>query len=119
MPKYYITIVLAFASTCAVGQVQNATVSTSPETFNEDESVTLTFSGINTSLWGVNDLYLWAWYFKNEIETVVLMLVMGMGVIQTKHLNSPIMVMAHTVLHQRHKHFLTILASLKWGVGKS
>ena len=69
MPKYYITIVLAFASTCAFGQVQNATVSTSPETFNEDESVTLTFSGINTSLWGVNDLYLWAWYFKNDIQS--------------------------------------------------
>ena len=69
MPKHYITIVLALASICALGQVQNATLSTSPETFNEDESVTLIFSGINTSLWGVNDLYLWAWFFKNGVES--------------------------------------------------
>ena len=69
MLKHYITILLALGSICVLGQVQNATLSTSPETFNEDESVTLTFSGINTSLWGVNDLYLWAWYFKNGIET--------------------------------------------------
>ena len=69
MPKNYITILLALASTCVLGQVQNATLTTSPETFNEDESVTLIFSGINTSLWGVNNLYLWAWYFKNGIET--------------------------------------------------
>ena len=37
--------------------------------FNEDESVTLTFGGIDASVWGTTDLYLWAWYGKNGSTT--------------------------------------------------
>ena len=33
-------------------QVQEATLHLNPETFNDNESVTLTFSGIDASLWG-------------------------------------------------------------------
>ncbi|MEK9530084.1 MAG: alpha-amylase family glycosyl hydrolase [Flavobacteriaceae bacterium] len=69
MPKNLFIIALVFVGTFAIGQVQNATLSTSPETFNEDESVTLTFSGLNPSQWGVTDVYLWAWYFKNGIQS--------------------------------------------------
>jgi len=58
-----------FFCALAIGQVQNATLITTPETFNEDESVTLKFSGISTSQWGSDDVYLWAWYFKNGVQT--------------------------------------------------
>ena len=68
---FKILFILTFTFFCAlaIGQVQNVTLTVSPETFNEDESVTLTFSGINASQWGVTDLYLWSWYFKNGIQT--------------------------------------------------
>ena len=69
MLKNLLTLTLTLASILGLGQVQNATLTTSPETFNEDESITLTFSGINSSLWGVTELYLWSWYFKNGLES--------------------------------------------------
>ena len=50
-------------------QQQTTTLTISPEKFNEDESITLTFSGIDASAWGVTDLYLWSWYFKNGSAT--------------------------------------------------
>jgi 1,4-alpha-glucan branching enzyme len=69
MSKYLFILTFTFFCALAIGQVQNATLTVSPETFNEDESVTLTFSGLNASQWGVTDLYLWSWYFKNGIQT--------------------------------------------------
>lgn len=53
----------------ATAQQQTASLTISPEKFNEDDSITLTFSGINPSTWGVTDLYLWSWYFKNGSST--------------------------------------------------
>jgi 1,4-alpha-glucan branching enzyme len=53
----------------SVAQQQTASLTISPEKFNEDDSITLTFSGINPSTWGVTDLYLWSWYFKNGSST--------------------------------------------------
>ena len=52
------------------GQVQTGVFTYSPSTFEQDETVTLTVSGINPQSWGVPDLYLWAWYFKNNSSTV-------------------------------------------------
>jgi len=69
MSKNLFILTFTFFCALAIGQVQNVTLTVSPETFNEDESVTLTFSGINASQWGVTDLYLWSWYFKNGIQT--------------------------------------------------
>jgi 1,4-alpha-glucan branching enzyme len=69
MSKNLFILTFTFFCALAIGQVQNVTLTVSPETFNEDESVTLTFSGINASQWGVTDLYLWSWYFKNGILT--------------------------------------------------
>ncbi|WP_228850421.1 alpha-amylase family glycosyl hydrolase [Aegicerativicinus sediminis] len=56
-------------------QQQTVSYSISPETFNEDESITLTFDGstINESTWSVtnNALYLWAWsYDENDINSI-------------------------------------------------
>ncbi len=69
MSKILLTLMFTFFCALAIGQVQNATLITTPETFNEDESVTLKFSGISTSQWGSDDVYLWAWYFKNGVQT--------------------------------------------------
>lgn len=52
------------------GQVQTGTFSFSPSTFEEDENITLTVSGVNPQNWGVADIYLWAWYFKNNSSSV-------------------------------------------------
>lgn len=43
---------------------QTVSYTVNPSTFNEDESITITFSGINEAVWGVSSshaLYLWAW----------------------------------------------------------
>ena len=42
-------------------QVQNVTFTIVPPTFNEDTPITITASNVNPSLWGVTDIYLWAW----------------------------------------------------------
>ena len=52
------------------GQIQSGAFTYTPSTFEQDETVTLTVSGINPQSWGVSDLYLWAWYFKNNSSTV-------------------------------------------------
>ncbi len=50
-------------------QVQNGTWSVNPNPFNEDEEIEVKVSGINASSWGVEDVYLWTWYFdSNDVE---------------------------------------------------
>ena len=49
----------------AAGQVQQATVAIDPDPFGENDTVTLTFSGLDLSQWGVTDAYLWAWSYNN------------------------------------------------------
>jgi len=47
-------------------QQQNATFTNTPSAFNEDDQITITVSGIDPSIWGTNDIYLWAWYFEKD-----------------------------------------------------
>ncbi|MBA3900033.1 MAG: glycosyltrehalose trehalohydrolase, partial [Bacteroidetes bacterium] len=49
------------------GQQQTGTFTTNPQFFNATQQVTLTVSGVDTSLWGVTDIYLWAWYFDSNL----------------------------------------------------
>ena len=52
-------------------QQQNATFTISPSSFNEDDSITITVSNIDPSLWGVSDIYLWAWsYDINDLNSI-------------------------------------------------
>ena len=69
MKNFYQILALLFASILGFSQVQEATLSLNPEKFNEDESVTLTFSGIDASAWSSTNLYLWAWFYKNGSTT--------------------------------------------------
>lgn len=52
-----------------MSQEQTATFDIQPDTFNEDDEITITVSGIDTSQWGVTDVYLWAWYFDSPTAT--------------------------------------------------
>ncbi|WP_264566435.1 alpha-amylase family glycosyl hydrolase [Flavobacterium sp. N3904] len=65
--KKLILLFLFFLSLGAVAQIQTATYSVNPSTFEETTSITITINGssINESIWGVtgNALYLWAWAF--------------------------------------------------------
>lgn len=66
-------IILLFTFLCsfyAFAQPQTITYSVSPTSFEENQSITLTFNGssINEATWGVtgNALYLWAWSFDTN-----------------------------------------------------
>jgi len=67
---------LLFLSSLIYSQQQTVTYSVSPNPFDEDDSITITFNGssINEATWGVTDnsLFLWAWSYDlndaNEMD---------------------------------------------------
>ncbi len=69
-----ITYLFLFISAFVFSQQQTVTYSISPPTFEENESITITFDGssINESTWGVTDnaLYLWAWSFDLNLDNI-------------------------------------------------
>ena len=65
-PNFTLLVLLFFVVFSNAQQEQTATLTISPEKFNEDDTVKLTFSGIDPSLWSVNDLYIWSWYYTNS-----------------------------------------------------
>lgn len=65
-----LVIFLLFISLGLKAQTQSGTFSFDPSSFEENETVTLTVSGVDPQAWGVSDLYLWAWYFKNNSASV-------------------------------------------------
>lgn len=56
------TFSLAFA------QQQTATFTTNPQFFDATDEVILTVSDLDLSQWGVSEIYLWAWYFDNDLN---------------------------------------------------
>jgi len=67
MKKFFFYI-LVFCFNYCYCQVQTGTFSVNPSSFYEDETITVTVSGIDPTIWGVSDIYLWAWYYKNGIQ---------------------------------------------------
>lgn len=64
-----ILLLLLLVTIAGFGQQQNVTFSVSPETFEEDDEITITVSNINVTNWGVNDIYLWSWSFdENDLN---------------------------------------------------
>ena len=47
-------------------QEQTGTFTVSPSTFEENEEITITVSGVVPAIWGVTDVYLWAWSFNQS-----------------------------------------------------
>ncbi len=54
---------MCFLVLSSFAQVQNATFTITPSTFEATDEITITVSNIDVSLWNVTDIYLWAWYF--------------------------------------------------------
>ena len=67
MKKFFFYI-LVFCFNYCYCQVQTGTFSVNPSSFYEDETITVTVSGIDPTIWGVSDVYLWAWYYKNGVQ---------------------------------------------------
>lgn len=73
--KLFYNLIAFLIAISAYAQTQTVSYSISPSSFNEDESITITFNGssINESTWGVtnNALYLWAWsYDSNDANSI-------------------------------------------------
>jgi pullulanase/glycogen debranching enzyme len=66
MKKVVLLIVLI--SKISFGQVQDVAFSISPSTFDEDDQITITVSDIDLGIWGVSDVYLWAWSYDTNGE---------------------------------------------------
>ncbi|WP_378176471.1 alpha-amylase family glycosyl hydrolase [Aquimarina sp. SS2-1] len=69
MKKFTLTLICFLSFIWSQAQVQNATFTIDPPAFNEDDEITITVSGVDPSIWGVTDLYLWAWYFNSPTAT--------------------------------------------------
>lgn len=57
---------LFFIAGVGYAQQQNATFTINPTSFNEDEQITITVSGVNPTVWNAgqpDNIYLWAWYY--------------------------------------------------------
>ena len=67
MKKKYSFILIIFLNFC-YSQVQTGIFSVNPSSFYEEETITITVSGIDPSIWGSSDVYLWAWYYKNGVQ---------------------------------------------------
>ncbi len=68
MKKILFIICLALLSFDLSAQQQTGTFTTNPQFFNATQEVTLTVSGVDPALWGVTDIYLWAWYFDSDLN---------------------------------------------------
>ncbi|MGB5242073.1 MAG: alpha-amylase family glycosyl hydrolase [Lutimonas sp.] len=69
--KKLLLLFFLISGTSVFAQVQNVTFKVEPDPFNEDEQITITVSNVNPSLWGVTDIYLWAWSRKPSDATDV------------------------------------------------
>lgn len=68
--KKLLLLFFLIISYSSFSQIQNASYTITPSSFNESDQITITFSNINASNWGVTDLYLWAWsYDTNDINS--------------------------------------------------
>lgn len=66
MRRYLLFFILI--SNSLIGQQQEVTFTVSPEIFEEDETITITASDFDPSLWGVSEVYLWAWSSVNGVQ---------------------------------------------------
>ena len=61
-------LILLFLGTSIFAQQQTVTFDISPATFDEDEMITITASDFSPGVWGVTDVYLWAWSTASGVE---------------------------------------------------
>ena len=66
MKKFLLLFLLL--SVLANAQQQNVTFEVVPESFSEEDLITITASDFSPAVWGVTDVYLWAWASANGIQ---------------------------------------------------
>lgn len=74
MKKYYVFLLLIFGMFSLYANTITVSYTVNPPTFNENEAITVTFSGINDADWGTTSshaLYLWAWSLDVATNTSV------------------------------------------------
>lgn len=59
-------ISLLLFSFFASAQQQTGTFTLTPASFEQDEQITITVSGVNPNIWSTTDVYLWAWYINSN-----------------------------------------------------
>ena len=68
--KHFYNLIAFLIAIATFAQQQTVTSTISPATFNDDESVTITFNGnsIDETAWGIanHSLYLWAWSYDSS-----------------------------------------------------
>ncbi|WP_299223778.1 alpha-amylase family glycosyl hydrolase [uncultured Aquimarina sp.] len=72
MKKFTLVFVFFLGLMMSYAQQQNATFTIDPPAFNEGDEITITVSGVDLSVWGATDLYLWAWYFDSPTATAAI-----------------------------------------------
>jgi glycosidase len=55
-------------TTALIAQQQTVTFDINPASFAEDDMITITASDFNPAVWGVSDVYLWAWSIASGVE---------------------------------------------------
>ncbi len=68
MKKAILLCLLSFMG-FSYAQQQEGTFTIVPTAFDEDQEITITVAGIDTDLWEVSDVYLWAWYYDSPTAT--------------------------------------------------
>ena len=61
-------LLIFFISSFSFAQQQEVTFSVVPAEFEEDETITITASDFNPGIWGVSEVYLWAWSTANGVQ---------------------------------------------------
>jgi hypothetical protein len=63
-----ILLFFLFLTSSVIAQQQTVTFTIEPASFAEDEMITITASGFNPAVWGVTDVYLWAWSTASGVQ---------------------------------------------------
>ncbi|SDG73774.1 alpha-amylase family glycosyl hydrolase [Psychroflexus sediminis] len=64
--KKILLLTTLFFTIIGVAQQQEGTFTVSPPTFEQNEEITITVSGVDPAVWGVSDVYFWAWYINTS-----------------------------------------------------
>ncbi len=71
MKKIILLLCIVLGMNTILAQQQNATFTITPSPFDEDNEITITVSEVDTAVWGVTDVYLWAWYFEQGSNNAI------------------------------------------------
>ena len=66
MKKYFFLILLISFNFLSSQVQDNVSWSVDPNPFNDSENIKISISGIDTSKWSTEDVYLWTWFYDSN-----------------------------------------------------